>query len=71
MKITKAEFIKSGTNKSHMLEGGLPEFLFCGRSNVGKSSFINGLCNRKSLAKTSSKPGKTITLNMFKINDKI
>lgn len=71
MKITKAEFIKSGTNKSHMLEGGLPEFLFCGRSNVGKSSFINGLCNRKNLAKTSSKPGKTITLNMFKINDKI
>ena len=71
MKITKAEFIKSGTNKSHMLTEGLPEFLFCGRSNVGKSSFINGLCNRKSLAKTSSKPGKTITLNMFKINDKI
>ena len=71
MKITKAEFIKSGTNKSHMLTEGLPEFLFCGRSNVGKSSFINGLCNRKNLAKTSSKPGKTITLNMFKINDKI
>ncbi len=71
MKITKAEFIKSGTNKSHMLNDGLPEFLFCGRSNVGKSSFINGLCNRKNLAKTSSKPGKTITLNMFKINDKI
>lgn len=71
MKITKAEFIKSGTNKSHMLNDGLPEFLFCGRSNVGKSSFINGLCNRKNLAKTSSKPGKTITLNMFMINDKI
>lgn len=69
MRITKAEFIKSGTNKSHMLEGGKPEFMFCGRSNVGKSSFINALCNRKSLAKTSSKPGKTITLNMFNIND--
>ncbi len=70
MRITKAEFIKSGTKKEHMLNGGLPEFLFCGRSNVGKSSFINALCNRKSLAKTSSKPGKTITLNMFNINDK-
>lgn len=71
MRITKAEFIKSGTNKSHMLDGGKPEFMFCGRSNVGKSSFINSLCNRKSLAKTSSKPGKTITLNMFNINDKL
>ncbi len=71
MRITKAEFIKSGTKKEHMLDGGKPEFMFCGRSNVGKSSFINALCNRKSLAKTSSKPGKTITLNMFNINDKI
>ena len=71
MKITKAEFLKSGTNKSHMLDGNKPEFLFCGRSNVGKSSFINGLCNRKNLARTSSKPGKTITLNMFEINEKL
>ena len=71
MRITKAEFLKSGTNKSHMLDGDKPEFLFCGRSNVGKSSFINGLCNRKNLARTSSKPGKTITLNMFDINDKL
>ena len=71
MRITKAEFIKSGTKKEHMLDGGKPEFLFCGRSNVGKSSFINALCNRKSLAKTSSKPGKTITLNMFNINDQL
>ncbi len=71
MRITKAEFLKSGTNKSHMIEGDKPEFLFCGRSNVGKSSFINGLCNRKNLARTSSKPGKTITLNMFDINDKL
>jgi len=71
MRITKAEFLKSGTSKDHMLEEGKPEFLFCGRSNVGKSSFINGLCNRKNLARTSSKPGKTITLNMFNINDSI
>jgi GTP-binding protein len=54
-----------------MLDGNKPEFLFCGRSNVGKSSFINGLCNRKNLARTSSKPGKTITLNMFEINEKL
>ncbi len=71
MRIIKAEFLKSGTTKEHMLSNGEPEFLFCGRSNVGKSSFINALCNRKNLARTSSKPGKTITLNFFHINDKI
>lgn len=46
-----------------------PEFLLVGRSNVGKSSFINALLNRKNLAHTSSKPGKTQTLNFYKIND--
>ncbi len=71
MRITKAEFLKSGTNKSHFPTSGEPEFLFLGRSNVGKSSFINALCHRKDLARTSSKPGKTITLNFFHINDKI
>ena len=71
MRITKADFLKSGTNTSHFPTSGEPEFLFCGRSNVGKSSFINALCNRKNLARTSSKPGKTITLNFFHINDKI
>ena len=45
MKIKSAEFIKSGTNTSHMIEGDMPEFMFCGRSNVGKSSFINALVN--------------------------
>lgn len=47
----------------------LPEFVFLGRSNVGKSSFINALTNRKNLARTSSKPGKTITLNFYSIDD--
>ena len=47
----------------------LPEFVFLGRSNVGKSSFINALTNRKSLAKTSSKPGKTKTMNYFFIDE--
>lgn len=71
MKIKSAEFIKSGTNTSHMIEGDMPEFMFCGRSNVGKSSFINALVNRKALARTSSNPGKTQTLNLFLINNNI
>ena len=45
-----------------------PEFAFAGRSNVGKSSLINALMNRKSLARTSSQPGKTQTINYYKIN---
>lgn len=71
MKVKSAEFIKSGTNMSHMLQEGHPEFMFCGRSNVGKSSFINALVNRKALARTSSNPGKTQTLNLFLINESI
>ncbi|MCD8082743.1 MAG: ribosome biogenesis GTP-binding protein YihA/YsxC [Clostridiales bacterium] len=47
----------------------LPEFAFTGRSNVGKSSLINALMNRKSLARTSSQPGKTQTVNFYKVND--
>lgn len=71
MKIKSSEFIKSGTSMDHMLDGGLPEFMFCGRSNVGKSSFINALLNRKNLARTSSNPGKTQTLNLFLVNKEI
>ena len=71
MRVKQAEFIKSGTNIEHMLTDGLPEFMFCGRSNVGKSSFINALVNRKNLARTSSNPGKTQTLNLFLINKEI
>ena len=69
MKITSAEFILSGTKTSHFPADNLPEVLFCGRSNVGKSSFINALVNRKALARTSSNPGKTQTVNFFKINN--
>ena len=68
MKITSAEFITSGTKIAHFPTDGLPEVLFCGRSNVGKSSFINALVNRKSLARTSSNPGKTQTVNFFLVN---
>ncbi len=68
MIIKTADYITSGTKIEHLPEDCLPEFLFCGRSNVGKSSFINGLTNRKALARTSSNPGKTQTLNFFFIN---
>ena len=53
---------------SHLPENVLPEFAFAGKSNVGKSSLINGLMNRKSYAKTSSQPGKTQTINFYNIN---
>lgn len=68
MKIVSAEFITSGTKVAHFPTDGLPEVLFCGRSNVGKSSFINALVNRKALARTSSNPGKTQTVNFFLVN---
>lgn len=54
---------------SKLPENKLPEIAFAGKSNVGKSSLINGLMNRKSLARTSSKPGKTQTINYYNIND--
>ena len=54
---------------SQFPENVLPEFAFAGKSNVGKSSLINTLMNRKSLARTSSQPGKTQTINFYNIND--
>lgn len=62
-------FVKSSSDFSQCPEDGLPEFAFIGRSNVGKSSLINYLTNRKSLAKTSSTPGKTQLINHFKVDD--
>ncbi len=56
---------------SKLLENTLPEFAFAGKSNVGKSSLINGLMNRKSLARTSSSPGKTQTINYYNINNEM
>lgn len=56
---------------SKLPENRLAEFAFAGKSNVGKSSLINGLMNRKSLARTSSKPGKTQTINYYNINDQM
>ena len=56
---------------SKLPENKLPEIAFAGKSNVGKSSLINGLMNRKSLARTSSSPGKTQTINYYNINDQM
>ena len=69
LEIKKAEFVISAVNRKNLPVDGKNEFVFCGRSNVGKSSFINLLVNRKSLARTSSNPGKTQTLNIFLINE--
>lgn len=69
MKVTSAEIIISAVKPDQYPEGDLPEFALAGRSNVGKSSFINKMLNRKALARTSSKPGKTQTLNFYLINE--
>ena len=68
MIIKSAEFLMSSSTHKKCPEPIKPEFAFIGRSNVGKSSLINMLVNRKSLAKTSSKPGKTQLINHFEIN---
>jgi len=69
MKIKSAEFVISNTDYKICPKETYPEYAFIGRSNVGKSSLINALVNKKNLAKTSGKPGKTQLINHFKIND--
>ena len=69
MKITNVEFVTSAVRRSQYPTDKRPEFLLVGRSNVGKSSFINTLINRKNLARISSIPGKTQTLNFYLINE--
>ena len=69
MIIKKAELETVCGITSTLPENLLPEFAFAGKSNVGKSSLINGLLNRKALARTSSQPGKTQTINFYNIND--
>ena len=69
MVIKSAEFITSAVKPSQYPPDGLAEIAFAGRSNVGKSSLINLLLNRKSLAKVSASPGKTRTINFFNINN--
>ena len=69
MNINNAKFELSVMNKSQYPKGKTPEIVLAGKSNVGKSSFINSMLNRKSLARTSSAPGKTRQLNFYNIDD--
>lgn len=69
MKINSVEFVTSAVRRSQYPEDKKAEFLLVGRSNVGKSSFINALINRKNLARISSVPGKTQTLNFYLVNN--
>ena len=69
MKITSAEYIGSKASHEQCPNTNLPEYAFIGRSNVGKSSLINALTERRNLALTSSTPGKTMCINHFLIND--
>lgn len=68
MRVAQAEFVISNTDVAKCPRDPFPEYAFIGRSNVGKSSLINTLAGRKSLAKTSGRPGKTQLINHFKIN---
>ncbi len=68
MKIVSAEFVKSAFERSHWTMDGLPEVAFLGRSNVGKSSLLNSLLQRRSLARTSNTPGRTQSINFFHVN---
>ncbi|SDM24254.1 ribosome biogenesis GTP-binding protein YihA/YsxC [Bacillus sp. OK048] len=69
MKVTSSDIVISAVRPAQYPETELPEFALAGRSNVGKSSFINKMLNRKGLARISSKPGKTQTLNFYLINE--
>ncbi len=69
MKINNVHIIISAVSKKQYPDHDLPEILLLGRSNVGKSSFINTIINRKALARTSSQPGKTRTINFYNVED--
>ncbi|MCM3316894.1 ribosome biogenesis GTP-binding protein YihA/YsxC [Rummeliibacillus stabekisii] len=71
MKVNNVELVISAVGPKQYPEDGLPEFALAGRSNVGKSSFINRMIGRKSMARISSKPGKTQTLNFYKIEEQL
>lgn len=67
MRFESAEFVRSYGTAAQLDVSGAPEIAFAGRSNVGKSSLLNKLCGRKSLARVSSKPGKTVCINFFRL----
>ena len=69
MIIKKAELFKTVFNKGQLIDDNVPKIIVMGRSNVGKSSLINKILHRKKLAKSSSRPGKTVSINYYMIND--
>ena len=69
--VHKAEFIKSAAEPQGFLDDGLPQVVFAGRSNVGKSSVINSLLNRKNFARVGATPGKTVHVNYFLIDSSV
>ena len=71
MKIVSADFLTGAVSPKQWPPGSWPEFAFAGRSNVGKSSLIRSLLNRKKLVRTSSTPGKTQEINFFKVNGEL
>jgi GTP-binding protein len=71
VKISSARFVKSATQPDDFPRDQRPEIAFCGRSNIGKSSLLNTLTNTQRLARTSSSPGRTQTINFFLIDDRI
>ena len=71
LNVNKAEFIKSAADPKQFIHTGMPKVAFAGKSNVGKSSVINRLLNRKNLARVGAQPGKTVHVNYFKIDDKL
>lgn len=71
MNLNNASLVISAVSEKQYPKTAMPEVAFAGRSNVGKSSFINKVLNRKNLARTSSKPGKTATLNFYNIDDSL
>ena len=66
--LQKAEFVLSAVSPKHFIQDGLPQVAFAGRSNVGKSSVINRLLNRKNFARVGAAPGKTVHVNYFNID---
>lgn len=71
MKVLSAEFLLGADGLSRCPKAGLPEIAFAGRSNVGKSSLINSLMNRRRLARTSNTPGRTQSINFYRVNEKL
>ena len=71
LNVNRAEFVKSAASPKQFIESSLPAVAFAGKSNVGKSSVINRLLNRKNLARVGASPGKTIHVNYFRIDERL